>query len=211
MRPSSSSQRHTSPATATGSGGLPPSGPPPRKLPRVLTCREIEALLVMTAHDREHHYRDRAIILTLWGTGCRVSELCAMRRRDLDLGARTVRVMGKGRRERLCFLPPRVVAAISLWGLRCDPCAQLFGLGRRGVYKMVRRVARRAGVDGVYPHAFRHTCATQLVDSGTDLRWVQAYLGHASIRSTQLYTHVATSALSEVAALHPMEKQCGSG
>ena len=193
-------------AAGGGDQRLPPSGSPPKRLPRVLSQQEIEAMLKVAGT------RDRAIILTLWGTGCRVSELCEMHRGDLDLKEQTVRVTGKGGRERLCVIPPRALHAIRRWlvhkpATRYDPDrgAELWGIKRRGVYKMLRRVAAAAGVDKVFPHAFRHTCATCLVDSGTDLRWVQAYLGHASIRSTQTYTHVAVSGLRAVAAQHPME------
>jgi integrase/recombinase XerD len=210
-QPSSSTSSITSATSAspsTNGGRLPPDGPPPKKLPRVLSFQEIEALLKVADP------RDSAIVLTLWGSGCRVSELAAMRRGDLDLDRGTIKVLGKGDRERICVLPPRAVNGIrrhlvlrkrASYDYDPERGGLLWDIKRRGIYKMLRRLGERAGVDGVHPHAFRHTCATMLVDGGTDLRWVQAYLGHASIRSTQLYTHVANDALRAVAAQHPME------
>jgi integrase/recombinase XerD len=156
--------------------------------------------------------RDRALVLVLWGTGARISEVCELEWKDVN--DRTLRVLGKGSkrypggRERFVVLPPRAWAALMRLKLECGGFAgetRVFGIKRRGAYKLLRRIAERAGVGGVHPHAFRHTCATMLVQSGQDIRWVQAYLGHASIRSTQLYTHIAIEGLHEVAKNHPME------
>lgn len=191
----------TSPSSAGGPPGLPPSGPPPKTLPHVLEADDIERLL-----DNCGNIRDQALILTLWGTGARISEICTASWNDLHNNA--LKVMGKGKRERYCVVPPRAWAMLMRWkfsrgGFLGDDT--IFKIKRRGAYKLLKRIAEQAGVAGVHPHAFRHTCATMLVQNGNDIRWVQAYLGHSSIRSTQLYTHVAIDGLKAIAATHPME------
>lgn len=145
-------------------------------------------------------------MLLLWGTGARISEVCGATWSDVKDNA--VKVLGKGKRERWCVIPPRAWSALMRWKFECGGFTgetPIFKIKRRGAYKALRRLADRAGVEGVHPHAFRHTCATMLVQAGHDIRWAQAYLGHSSIRSTQLYTHVAIDGLKSIAAQHPME------
>lgn len=175
----------------------------------MLTVRECEAMVSAAETPR-----DRALVLFLWGSGCRISEACAALRGAYNAVEQRCRVIGKGDRERYVEVPARACVELDRYlRTRGFPGAfePLFASTRgrfldwRSGWKLVKRVARRAGLDWVHPHAFRHTCATQLLEAGVDLRYVQAYLGHLSGRSTELYTHVARGALRSAAAAHPME------
>ena len=187
----------------------------PRRLPRVLSQREVEQLL--DGPTGQLSARDRAICELLYATGIRVSELAGLTLVDVDLAEATVRVMGKGRKERLVPVGRSAAVALHTWmhdrsthaagSLTAgpsseDPSAPLF-LNRRGgplTARSVRRVVTKAlatvGLAGAgSPHTFRHSFATHLLDNGADLRVVQELLGHASVATTQRYTHVSAERL----------------
>jgi integrase/recombinase XerC len=179
-----------------------------RRLPHVLESDGIERLLEAPDAHSPLGKRDRALIETAYAGGLRVSELVGINLEDLDLRAGVVRVRGKGRRERLTPIGRFAVAAIQEW-LACrrpaaSPAAQkaLF-LNRRGTRLSARSVGRllakhlaTAGLDPrTSPHTLRHTFATHLLDRGADIRSVQELLGHASITTTQIYTHLTSDRL----------------
>jgi integrase/recombinase XerD len=162
--------------------------------------------------------RDRAVLELLYGAGLRVSELCGLRPGDLDTELGLVRVLGKGGRERVVPCGGQAVRAVERYlarsrthlGARQDPDALLVNnrggrLTRRGVFLIVRRHAEPLDLpEWVGPHALRHAFATHLVEGGCDLRTVQEFLGHSSVVTTQIYTHVDKSRLREVVTkFHP--------
>ena len=183
----------------------------PSKLPQVLKEDHIRTLINKPARagdDEARDARDLAIVELLYGSGLRVSELCGLRRQDLDPTRGEVRVWGKGSKERLVPLSDPAAQALSNWleGHRgsfvtADTPADALFLNQRGramTPRDVRRVIDRRSVVPTHPHALRHTFATHLLDGGADLRAVQELLGHADIATTQIYTHVSRERLREV-------------
>lgn len=170
--------------------------------------------------------RDRAMLELLYGGGMRVSELAGLRIGDLDLGTGEARVLGKGRKERLFPIGDGAVAAVRAWLARRDelvsparPTDALL-LGRGGRPLGVRRIqtlvhqygALGAGRADLHPHALRHTCATHLLEGGANLRAIQEMLGHASLSTTQRYTHVSLDVvLATYESAHPLAKRPVSG
>lgn len=182
---------------------------PHRDLPAVLSPEEVPALLAAPAEQRaDLASRDRAVLETLYATGVRVSELCGLDLADVDRRRRTMRVMGKGGRERTVPFGAPAAAALESWLEAARPSlagphsGQALFLGARGgrlhptvVRRLVARHARAASTPPVSPHSLRHSAATHLLSGGADLRSVQEVLGHSSLASTQLYTHVSMERL----------------
>ena len=180
------------------------------RLPRVLSGAEVAGLLdveATTAVDR----RDVAVLELLYAAGLRVSELCGLDRGDVDLRGRTVTVLGKGAKQRRVPVHDAAVAAVRAWleGGRDEmagPPEAVF-VNRRGSRlgpRDVRRILDRRAAAPTHPHALRHTYATHLLDGGADLRVVQELLGHASLATTQVYTHVSKERLRSVyGSTHP--------
>ena len=174
------------------------------RLPRVLSSGEVSSLLdapTGTPVDR----RDVAVLELLYAAGLRVSELCGLDRGDIDLRGRTVTVLGKGSKQRRVPIHDAAVDALAAWfdGGRDDmdgPSEAAF-VNRRGARlgpRDVRRILDRRSASPTHPHALRHTYATHLLDGGADLRVVQELLGHASLATTQVYTHVSKERLRAV-------------
>jgi integrase/recombinase XerC len=174
------------------------------RLPRVLSSGEVTSLLDVptgTPVDR----RDVAVLELLYAAGLRVSELCGLDRGDIDLRGRTVTVLGKGSKQRRVPIHDAAVDALAAWfdGGRDDmdgPSEAAF-VNRRGARlgpRDVRRILDRRSASPTHPHALRHTYATHLLDGGADLRVVQELLGHASLATTQVYTHVSKERLRAV-------------
>ncbi len=207
---------------------------PNRRLPRVLAVEQVEALLAAVdaelAEDRRRApelaaaraLRDRALVELAYAAGLRVSELAAAELDALDLRRAEIRVTGKGGKERIGLLGRPAVAALEAYLDGGRPVlaarrrngggsAAVFlnaaggPLGTRGIRYRLDALRRRAGLpDGVGPHTLRHSFATHLLDGGADLRVVQELLGHASLATTQVYTHVSASRLRSVyLAAHP--------
>jgi integrase/recombinase XerD len=193
-----------------------------RYLPTVLDVGEIDAMLAAIDHSTPEGVRNRAILETLYATGIRVSELCAIRLEDLFAEIGVLRVVGKGDKERLVPIGPSALQHISLYreGVRRHLVpkpghdAVLF-LSRRGerlsremVFRVVQSLARRAGIERpVSPHTLRHSFATHLIEGGADLKAVQDMLGHESITTTEIYTHLDTDFLREtIYTFHPRGK-----
>jgi len=177
-----------------------------RRLPRYLTEPETEALLATPPGAEELALRDRAIIEVLYATGVRVGELCGLKLTDVDLDAGTLRVVGKGDRERVALLGRPAAGAMESYisgererlAERSQRAGDFVFLGRRGSpmdQREVRRVVDRvsselAAAGNVSPHTFRHTFATHMLAHGADLRAVQELLGHSNVATTQIYTHL---------------------
>jgi integrase/recombinase XerC len=178
-------------------------------LPRLVVREQLDVLLDESWGEDEWAVRDRAVCEVLYGAGLRVSELCDLDLDSVDYGAGLLRVVGKGRKERIVPLHAKGLAAVRVWAedaredvvTPASPPGALFlnrrarRLGPRDVRRLLdQRVAR----GHVYPHALRHTYATHLLEGGADLRVVQELLGHESLTTTQLYTHVSKSRLQKV-------------
>ena len=190
------------------------------RLPRVLSSGELERLLEPErplAPDElatSVAARDDALLELLYGSGLRVGELCGLDLGDIDLRARSVTVWGKGGKQRRVPISHAAAEAVRGYvsGARnallraSSPPTSLF-INRRGVQmtpRDVRRVLDRRSPVPTHPHALRHTYATHLLDGGADLRVVQELLGHASLRTTEIYTHVSTERLvSAYRSAHP--------
>lgn len=184
------------------------------RVPRVLTIRQVESLLAAPRRIDRYYQRDRAMLELLYATGCRVSEVCQLRLRDLMLDQRQIRCEGKGGKQRIVPIGGQAIEAIQTY---CDdlrvtlaarqpqPTDELL-LSRSGramdrimLWRLVKTYAGRVGIDSlISPHALRHSFATHLLAGGADLRQVQEMLGHASIQTTQIYTHVEHSRLKKV-------------
>lgn len=191
-----------------------------RKLPRVLTAAEAERLMGSAGEAGPFGARDRAALELLYGAGLRVSELVGIDLDRLDLEARQVRVLGKGRKERICPFGGPAEEALRAWlvqrlSLRRpgDDDGALFlnrdgrRLSVRAVQKMLHERGALAGRPDAHPHALRHSCATHLLDGGADLRGIQELLGHASLSTTQRYTQVTIEKLMQVYdKAHPFAK-----
>jgi len=181
-------------------------------LPDVLAPEDVARILDAPPADDPLGVRDRAILELLYACGLRVSELTGLDTDRLDLPGLQVRVIGKGNRERRVPMGEEARERLHryLAGPRASwtagrPVAAVFvglrgrRLARESVWRLVRHWARAAGVDArVSPHTFRHSFATHLLEGGADLRVVQTLLGHASISTTQLYTHLTGERLREV-------------
>jgi len=187
---------------------------PDRTLPEFMSLEEIEGVIAATAieggpatdgesagaQEARLSVRDRAIIETLYGGGLRVSELVGLDDEDVDLAEGVALVRGKGRKERLAPLGRPAARSIEVYipSRRRKPDVRALFVNRlgtrltaRSVARMIDKVTARAGLSKhVSPHAFRHSFATHILDRGADLRSVQELLGHASISTTQVYTHV---------------------
>ena len=188
---------------------------PPRprgRLPKVLSRDEVARLLAQPRGESTAALRDRALLETIYACGLRASEAIALELSQLDLEAGIVRPYGKGRKERIVPIGSKAIAALDAYlsrarprlvGLRDERCVFLNlrgrGLSRQGLYKIVQRHARAAGLDRqMSPHTLRHSFATHLLAGGCDLRSLQEMLGHADIGTTQVYTHLSTERLRDV-------------
>jgi integrase/recombinase XerD len=182
-----------------------------KKLPQVLNYAEVQKLLAAPRGDDPTALRDRALLEVMYACGLRASETIGLEMGDVDLHEGFLRARGKGSKERLVPLGRKAIAAISsylrggrpkLVGERHE--AKLFvnfrggPLSRQGLYKIVQRNAREAGLAGkLSPHTLRHSFATHLLAGGCDLRAVQEMLGHADICTTQMYTHLSGEHLKD--------------
>lgn len=189
----------------------------PRTLPKVPNVAQAGAMLDGLAQDETPlGLRDRAALELLYGAGLRASELCGLRFDDVDVALGLVRPRGKGARQRLVPMGEPAVLALRAYLDRGRPALAsgeahdgvFVGhrgrpLTRMGLFNLVKRRAAQAGLDAsVSPHTLRHAFATHLVHGGADLRAVQEMLGHVSIATTEIYTHVGDAALKRTVDLH---------
>ncbi len=181
-----------------------------RSLPHFLTSEDIERLLSAPVASEPSGLRDRAILEVLYSAGLRVSELAGLNVADLDFAGGTLRVRGKGRRERIAPVGSYAKGALKAWlavrrvsareksGPEAPVFVNKFGrrLTTRSVGRMLEKHLRTTGLDRrTTPHTLRHSFATHLLDRGADIRSVQELLGHKSLVTTQIYTHVSTAGL----------------
>ena len=188
-----------------------------RKVPKAAHLKHIQALLEAPDPETDTLYhRDLALIETLYATGCRASEIGTIECNDLHNDLGVIKITGKGNRQRLVPIGKPALAAIHRYLseqrpqlLRPNkPTDRLF-ITERGtpvdrfvIFAVVRKYARRAGLNNVHPHTLRHTFATHLLSGGADLRAVQEMLGHARVTTTQLYTHIDQDRLRKVINSH---------
>lgn len=198
----------TSPAKLVRSPKLPSA------LPKVLPVDEVFALVAAPNASSVLELRDRAILEVLYGGGLRISELCSLSLADWDREGLVLRVLGKGSKQRLCPIHRKAAAAIEAYLARrfellekrgrTDPAALFLNhrggrLQARSVARHLDKYVRRCGLARhVSPHALRHSYATHLMAGGADVRIIQELLGHASLSTTQRYTHVSWERLQEV-------------
>ena len=183
-----------------------------RRLPHFLNTKQVAALLETPSKDQPAGLRDRAILETLYSAGLRVSELVAMNLEDWDRDGNIVRVRGKGRKERIAPIGRFAAASLSNWLEVRRPASDIspaeqdavflnrFGhrLTARSVGRLLEKHIAAAGLDQLTsPHTLRHSFASHMLDGGADLRSVQELLGHKSLPTTQIYTHVSTRRLRE--------------
>lgn len=189
------------------------------KIPTFLTESDTERLLEVVPSNGRLAARDMAVLEVLYSAGLRVSELAGLTLDDLDLEGGTILVRGKGKKERLAILGQAAVKALRAWLLERENLLKRLRrtawhvfinkngtpLSTRGVRDLVRKYTLLAGLSGrITPHTLRHTFATHLLDRGADIRAVQELLGHASLATTQIYTHVTTRRLQDkYRAAHP--------
>ncbi len=182
-----------------------------RKLPEVLSRKDVLALLARPDTTDRLGFRDRTMLELLYAAGLRVSELVTLTLTDFDAEVGLLRVLGKGAKERLVPLHDTAVTFlldyVRHWRPLFGPKAETvflnrsgLGLSRQGVWKLIGRYAREAGIlRPVSPHTLRHSFATHLLEGGADLRTVQILLGHSDIMATEIYTHVQSD---QMIALH---------
>lgn len=184
------------------------------RVPGVLSHQQVEDFLSSPRRSDPFWQRDVAMLEVLYATGCRASEVCSLRVRDLSLDERHLKCEGKGGKQRMVPVGSRAIAAIERYlqqlrgslAARAKQLPEELFLSRNGkrldriqLWRLVKRYAIRAGLDGdISPHNLRHSFATHLLAGGADLRMVQEMLGHASIQTTQIYTHVEHSKLKRV-------------
>jgi integrase/recombinase XerD len=174
----------------------------PRHVPTVLSGSEVAELL-----EAVHSVKYRAVLMTTYGAGLRISEVCRLRTEDIDSRRMLIHVReGKGGDSRYALLSPRLLAVLRAYWKETRPAGPYLFPGRRADRPITRetirgaltRAATRCGLDKrVTPHLLRHSFATHLLESGTDIRTIQVLLGHRSIVSTQVYTQVSTRHLSQ--------------
>jgi len=188
----------------------------PSRLPKGISVSQMQRLLDTVVGDDPASLRDRALLELLYATGARISELISL---DVDdIGESLVKVTGKGGKQRLVPVGSFARAATDAWLVRGRAAlaangrgtpALLLGarggrLSRQAAWEVIQRVAEEAEVPHVSPHTFRHSFATHLLEGGADVRVVQELLGHASVATTQIYTHVTADTLRDMyTTAHP--------
>lgn len=194
-----------------------------RKLPEVLTIEEIDQLQAAIDLSKQEGHRNKAILETLYSCGLRVSELCDLKLSNLYFEEGFVRVIGKGNKERLVPVSPSVEKEINLYydsmrnHISIAPGYEDFVfLNRRGkqltrvmIFTIIKNLAESIGLrKNISPHTFRHSFATHLIEGGANLRAIQDMLGHESIITTEIYTHISQTAQRDAILLyHPRNKR----
>ena len=189
------------------------------KLPEVLTVEEIDSIISAVDLSKVEGQRNRAILETLYSCGLRVSELVGLKLSDLYFEEGFIKVEGKGSKQRLVPISPRAIKEIRLYipdrnqiEIKKDYEDYVFVSQRRGkalsrimIFHLIKELAEKAGITkNISPHTFRHSFATHLLEGGANLRAIQCMLGHESIATTEIYTHIDKSMLrSEIIEHHP--------
>jgi integrase/recombinase XerD len=190
------------------------------KLPEVLSVSEIDRMIEEIDLSKPEGHRNKAIIETLYGCGLRVSELVNLRLTDIHYGEGFVVVTGKGNKQRLVPVSGKALKEIDLYKKDRDRLSvisdtNILFLNRRGarltrtmIFTIIKDLASKAGIiKNIHPHTFRHSFATHMIEAGADLRAVQEMLGHESILTTEIYTHIDRSFLRDTLIMfHPRSK-----
>ena len=197
-----------------------------RHLPDVLTVEEIDALIGAIDQTTPEGQRNRAILETLYSCGLRVSELCNLKLSDLYLNEGFIKVEGKGSKQRLVPISPRAINELKNYfvergNAKIKPEYEDFvfisrfgkNISRIMVFHIIKELADRIGLKkSISPHTFRHSFATHLLEGGANLRAIQAKLGHESIGTTEIYTHIDRNMLrQEIIEHHPRNKKHAFG
>lgn len=191
----------------------------PKKLPNYLSEEEVDKLLNISLHT-PYDYRNKAMLELLYATGLRVSELCNLKVNDIDFTGCFVRVMGKGKKERIVPIANTALKYLKIYIntyrniiLKDKPSEYLFisnnltPITRQGFFKLLKKECTRSGITKeVSPHVLRHSFATHLLKHGADLRIIQELLGHEDIATTQIYAHLINEKKKEDYAHHPRNK-----
>ena len=188
------------------------------KLPEVLTVEEIDTIIATVDMSKKEGQRNRAILETLYSCGLRVSELCNLKLSELYFDEGFIKVEGKGSKQRLVPISPRAIKEIKYWlldrnvgkikkGFEDYVVLARWGnsISRIMVFHLIKELAEKAGITkNISPHTFRHSFATHLLEGGANLRAIQCMLGHESIATTEIYTHIDRNMLrSEIIEHHP--------
>ena len=188
------------------------------KLPEVLTVEEIDTIISTVDMSKKEGQRNRAILETLYSCGLRVSELCNLKLSELYFDEGFIKVEGKGSKQRLVPISPRAIKEIKYWlldrnlgkikkGFEDYVFLARWGnsISRIMVFHLIKELAEKAGITkNISPHTFRHSFATHLLEGGANLRAIQCMLGHESIATTEIYTHIDRNRLrSEIIEHHP--------
>ncbi|WHX10122.1 site-specific tyrosine recombinase XerD [Phocaeicola dorei] len=187
------------------------------KLPEVMTVEEIDLLIGSIDRGTKEGQRNRAILETLYSCGLRVSELCNLKLSELYFEEGFIKVEGKGSKQRLVPISPRAIKEIRLYFtdrnlMKIKPGFEDFvfisnfgkNISRIMVFHIIKELAERIGLKKISPHTFRHSFATHLLEGGANLRAIQCMLGHESIGTTEIYTHIDRNMLrSEIIEHHP--------
>ena len=186
----------------------------PKHLPVVLETKEMQDILSQPDTTTTLGRRDQVILTLIYSTGLRVSEICALKVRDISFKENRILITGKGGRERYVPLDAIVEESLKEYiDVRKSEIAELFvskkggALTPRAIQYMVKKYAKEANIDKeVTPHKLRHTCATHLLQEGAHLVSIQKLLGHKSLNTTQIYLHITITDLKELSKQHPMRK-----
>lgn len=193
-----------------------------RHLPEVLSVKEVDMLIAAIDTEKREAQRNRAIVETLFSTGLRVSELCALRISDIYGDERFLRIRGKGSKERLVPISQSALGEIGLWlkereaiDVQSGSLDSVFvsfrgkAIGRIMVFHLIQQLALKAGIEKpISPHTLRHSFATALLSGGASLRAIQAMLGHEYIDTTEIYLHTSREELrKEILRFHPRNRE----
>ncbi len=195
----------------------------PQRLPKAISIAQMQRLIEATMAEEEViALRNRALFELLYGTGARVSEAVGLSIDDVDFNQATIRLFGKGNKERILPLGRFAIDALNAYLVRSRPVLSRKGRGtpalflnkrgqtlsRQSAWETIQNVAQKVGLEGISPHTFRHSFATHLLQGGADVRIVQEMLGHSSVTTTQIYTKVTRETLQEVYAnAHPRARR----
>ena len=187
-----------------------------KKLPNYLTIEEVDRLLNINT-TKVYDYRNKAMMETLYACGIRVSELCNIKLSDIDFNEYTIKIFGKGSKERIVPINESSMEALKIYINDYRPFLlktkvsdyvfiNNFGnvISRVGFFKILKKLCKDAGIEkDVSPHTLRHSFATHLLNNGANLRVIQHLLGHSNITTTQIYSHLSNESLKEAYNFHP--------
>ncbi|MCH9609265.1 MAG: Tyrosine recombinase XerD [Chlamydiales bacterium] len=182
-------------------------------IPEILTVEEVERLLAAPDSTTFVGARDKAILELLYASGLRVTELCTLKLHDL--GDESLRILGKGNKERVVPVGKKAIAAVDNYLLNFNTTGETLFMTKKGkpidrvlVWRMIKRYGKKAGIEkNISPHTLRHSFATHLLENGAELRVIQEMLGHASVATTDRYTQISSQFVQEAFRRHSPKNQ----